>query len=410
MVHKKDIRRVVYGTCVVVAPPGEGSSAANEPSRVTVSVRRRRGFCGILAGPWKELVSFSFSDRLKAPFFDRAFLDLERVFKYNRKADASAAQVKICVTLRSGVTRVARVSLDDFMGQLLQSGRPECFFLYVYEEKVVLLQAHTPLPEVPTEWPFDGVANNTHRDQKGGKDHTSNDPNVTGPEKTETIDHWVENNAPTNDSARKAEKLFPAEDKESNVAENDRETQEETVNDENKEALNDRKESGRGHEDSDESDWETLEVTAYAGEESDLSTDEGTDEEDECEADDEDSQDSEREPDGNTGETDVETEETEWETDEEHSEEETEQVSDEDSEGSGWETTEDDAEEDTDEGLGSERGSGRGLLARLTAAWRHHCRGLLVAAEVALIIGTLKVWGPPAYIANWRWGGTGGEL
>ncbi|XP_050729454.1 clumping factor B-like [Eriocheir sinensis] len=417
MVHKKDTRRVVCGTCLVVAPPGEGSSAAAAPSKVTVSVRRRRGCCGWLAGPWKELAAFSFSDRARAPFFNNAFLDLERVFRYNRKGDASAAQVKICVTLRGGATRVARVGLEDFTSQLLQSGSPEWFVLYVHEGKVVLLPAHTPLTEVPTEWPFEEVPSDTRRGQKGGKDNASNDPKVTKTKEsqgeTDTADQGLKNIAPTNDSARKAEELLPAEDKDS-----DEESVEDiTVNGEEKEAPSDKEESGRGDNDSDDSDWETLELTAYAGEESDLDSDEGPDGEAEWEADDEDSGDSEREPeedteepdedtgeaDEETGKTDEDTEETEWEADDEHSEEETERDSDEDSDGSGWETIEDDAEEDTaGEGLGSERGS---VLGRLGAALRRHSRGLLVAAEVAWIVGTVKVWGPPAYLANWRGGG-----
>ncbi|XP_050700515.1 mitotic apparatus protein p62-like [Eriocheir sinensis] len=387
MVHKKDSRRVVCGTCLVVAPPGEGSSAAAAPSKVTVSVRRRWGCCGWLAGPWKELAAFSFSDRARAPLFDNAFLDLERVFRYNRKADAAAAQVKICVTLRSGETRVARVGLEDFTGQLLQSGSPEWFVLRVHEGKVVLLPAHTPLTEVPTGWPFDGVPSDTRRGQKGGKDNASSDPKVTRPEdsqgKTDTTDQGFENIAPSNDSARKAEELLPAEDKDS-----DEETAEDiTVNGEEKEAPSDKEESGR------EPDDDTGETDEDTGE-----TDDDTGETD----------DDTGETDDDTGETDEDTEETdeetEWEAD---TEEETERDSDEDSDGSGGETSEDDAEETTGEGPGSERGS---VLGRLGAALRHHSRGLLVAAEVALIIGTLKVWGPPAYLASWRGGGAGGEL
>ncbi|XP_050711710.1 uncharacterized protein LOC126995853 isoform X3 [Eriocheir sinensis] len=346
--RKEEIRRAVYGTCLVDAPVG-GCSVEAAPIRVTVSVRRRRGCWGRLAGAWREAAAFSFVDRPRAPFLSNAFLDLEHVFRYSSEADADAAQVKICLTLLSGQTRVAKVGLEDFLGQLMQSGRPDCFTLYVYEGKVALLQTRQPSPEVLTEWLFDGKGNDTHK-VSSSKDRACHDPEVT------EIDQ-CQDKMDTSDSDVSAWET-PKEDSDVSAWETP-------------------------EEDSDVSAWETPEEDTDesvddSGEESGLDTAEDTDRE------------------------------SGRESEEGDSEEESERETPGDSDESGWETLEEDAEEEAGRGTAGgteERGGGRGFLARLGAAWRHSRLALLLAAAAVLVSRV-----PLADPDEWRWGGGGGGL
>ncbi|XP_050711617.1 uncharacterized protein LOC126995777 [Eriocheir sinensis] len=346
--RKEEIRRAVYGTCLVDAPVG-GCSVEAAPIRVTVSVRRRRGCWGRLAGAWREAAAFSFVDRPRAPFLSNAFLDLEHVFRYSSEEDAGAAQVKICLTLLSGQTHVAKVGLEDFLGQLMQSGRPECFTLYVYEGKVALLQTHQPSPEVLTEWLFDGKGNDTYKGSTY-KDRACCDPEVT------EIDQ-CQDKMDTSDSDVSAWET-PEEDSDVSAWETP-------------------------EEDSDVSAWETPEEDSDEsggdpGEESGLDTAEDTDRE------------------------------SGWESEDGDSEEESERETPGDSDESGWETLEEDAEEEAGRGTAGgteERGGGRGFLARLGAAWRHNRLALLLAAAAVLVPRV-----PLADPDEWRRGGGGGGL
>ncbi|XP_050709522.1 midasin-like isoform X8 [Eriocheir sinensis] len=321
--RKEEIRRAVYGTCLVDAPVC-GCSVETTPIRVTVSVRRRRGCWGRLAGAWREAAAFSFVDRPRAPFLSNAFLDLEYVFRYSSEADAGAAQVKICLTLLSGQTRVAKVGLEEFLGQLMQSGRPECFTLYVYEGKVALLQTRQPSPEVLTEWLFDGKGNDTH------KGPTYKDPACYDPEVTE-IDQCQEKM----DTSDSEESAWETPEEESDVSawetpeEESDESAWETPEEDSEESAWETPE-----EDSEESAWETPEEDS--GEERGLDTAEDTDRE------------------------------SGWESEDGGSEEESERETPGDSDESGWETLEEGAEEEAGRGTagGTEE---RGAAA---ASWR----------------------------------------
>ncbi|XP_050716219.1 uncharacterized protein LOC126998449 isoform X2 [Eriocheir sinensis] len=357
--RKEEIRRAVYGTCLVDAPVG-GCSVEAAPIRVTVSVRRRRGCWGRLAGAWREAAAFSFVDRPRAPFLSNAFLDLEHVFRYSSEADADAAQVKICLTLLSGQTRVAKVGLEDFLGQLMQSGRPECFTLYVYEGKVALLQTRQPSPEVLTQWLLDGKGNDAHKGSSY-KDRAFYDPEVTEidqcQEKMDTSDSDVSAwETPEEDSDVSAWET-PEEDSDVSAWETP-------------------------EEDSDVSAWETPEEDSDesvgdSGEESGLDTAEDTDRESGWVSEDGNSEKCERETPG-------------------------------DSDESGWETLEEDAEEEAGRGTAGgteECGGGRGFLARLGAAWRHNRLARLLAAAAVLVSRV-----PLADPDEWRWGVGGGGL
>ncbi|XP_050712862.1 histone-lysine N-methyltransferase SETD1B-like isoform X1 [Eriocheir sinensis] len=427
--RKKEIRRAVYGTCLVDAPVG-GCSVEAAPIRVTVSVRRRCGCWGRLAGAWREAAAFSFVDRQRAPFLSNAFLDLEHVFRYSSEADAGAAQVKICLTLLSGQTRVAKVGLEDFLGQLMQSGRPECFTLYVYEGKVALLQTRQPSPEVVTEWLFDGRGNDAHKGSTY-KDRACYDPEVT------VIDNCQEKMDPSDseesawetpeNDAQESTWETPEEDSDVSAWETPEEDSDVSAW-ETPEEDSDVSAWETPEEDSDVSAWETPEedsdVSAWetpeedsdeskdnSGEESGLDTAEDTDKESGWESDDEDSE--ERVADEDTeesgGEADDSTEEeTRWESEDEDSEEECERETPGDSDESGWETLEEDAEEEAGRGTAGgteERGGGRSFLARLGAAWRHNRLALLLAAAAVLVSRV-----PLADPDEWRWGGGGGGL
>ncbi|XP_050711702.1 uncharacterized protein LOC126995853 isoform X2 [Eriocheir sinensis] len=382
--RKEEIRRAVYGTCLVDAPVG-GCSVEAAPIRVTVSVRRRRGCWGRLAGAWREAAAFSFVDRPRAPFLSNAFLDLEHVFRYSSEADADAAQVKICLTLLSGQTRVAKVGLEDFLGQLMQSGRPDCFTLYVYEGKVALLQTRQPSPEVLTEWLFDGKGNDAHKGSSS-KDRACYDPEVTEidqcQEKIDTSDSDVSAwETPEEDSDVSAWET-PEEDSDVSAWETPEEDSDVSAW-ETPEEDTDVSAWETPEEDSDVSAWETPEEDSDesvddSGEESGLDTAEDTDRE------------------------------SGRESEEGDSEEESERETPGDSDESGWETLEEDAEEEAGRGTAGgteERGGGRGFLARLGAAWRHSRLALLLAAAAVLVSRV-----PLADPDEWRWGGGGGGL
>ncbi|XP_050710762.1 uncharacterized protein LOC126995292 isoform X1 [Eriocheir sinensis] len=382
--RKEEIRRAVYGTCLVDAPVG-GCSVEAAPIRVTVSVRRRRGCWGRLAGAWREAAAFSFVDRPRAPFLSNAFLDLEHVFRYSSEADADAAQVKICLTLLSGQTRVAKVGLEDFLGQLMQSGRPECFTLYVYEGKVALLQTRQPSPEVLTEWLFDGKGNDAHKGSSS-KDRAFYDPEVTEidqcQEKMDTSDSDVSAwETPEEDSDVSAWET-PEEDSDVSAWETPEKDSDVSAW-ETPEEDTDVSAWKTPEEDSDVSAWETPEEDSDesgddSGEKSRLDTAEDTDRE------------------------------SGWESEDGDSEEESERETPGDSDESGWETLEEDAEEEVGRGTAGgteERGGGRGFLARLGAAWRHNRLVLLLAAAAVLVSRV-----PLADPDEWRWGGGGGGL
>ncbi|XP_050711532.1 uncharacterized protein LOC126995675 isoform X2 [Eriocheir sinensis] len=370
--RKEEIRRAVYGTCLVDAPVG-GCRVEAAPIRVTVSVRRRRGCWGRLAGAWKEAAAFSFVDRPRAPFLSNAFLDLEHVFRYSSEADAGAAQVKICLTLLSGKTRVAKVGLEDFLGQLMHSGRPECFTLYVYEGKVALLQTRQPSPEVLTEWLFDGKGNDAHKGSTY-KDRACCDPEVT------EIDQ-CQDKMDTSDSDVSAWET-PEEDSDVSAWETPEEDSDVSAW-ETPEEDSDVSAWETPEEDSDVSAWETPEEDSDesvddSGEESGLDTAEDTDRE------------------------------SGWESEDGDSEEESERETPGDSDESGWETLEEDAEEEAGRGTAGgteERGGGRGFLARRGAAWRHNRLALLLAAATVLVSRV-----PLADPDEWRRGGGGGGL
>ncbi|XP_050709517.1 uncharacterized protein LOC126994274 isoform X4 [Eriocheir sinensis] len=357
--RKEEIRRAVYGTCLVDAPVC-GCSVETTPIRVTVSVRRRRGCWGRLAGAWREAAAFSFVDRPRAPFLSNAFLDLEYVFRYSSEADAGAAQVKICLTLLSGQTRVAKVGLEEFLGQLMQSGRPECFTLYVYEGKVALLQTRQPSPEVLTEWLFDGKGNDTH------KGPTYKDPACYDPEVTE-IDQCQEKM----DTSDSEESAWETPEEESDVSAWETPEEESDVSAwETPEEESDVSAWETPEEESDVSAWETPEEDS---DESAWETPEEDSEESAWETPEEDSEESAWEtPEEDSGEergldTAEDTDrESGWESEDGGSEEESERETPGDSDESGWETLEEGAEEEAGRGTagGTEE---RGAAA---ASWR----------------------------------------
>ncbi|XP_050719458.1 uncharacterized protein LOC127000082 isoform X2 [Eriocheir sinensis] len=406
--RKEEIRRAVYGTCLVDAPVG-GCSVEAAPIRVTVSVRRRRGCWGRLAGAWREAAAFSFVDRPRAPFLSNAFLDLEHVFRYSSEADAGAAQVKICLTLLSGQTRVAKVGLEDFLGQLMQSGRPERFTLYVYEGKVALLQTHQPSPEVLTEWLFDGKGNDTHKGSTY-KDRACYDPEVTEldkcQEKMDTSDSeesaWE---TPENDAQESAWET-PEEDSDVCAWETPEEDSDvcawETPEEDSDVCAWETPE-----EDSDVCAWETPE------EDSDVCAWETPEEDSDVCAWETPEEDTEESGDDSVEESGLDTaEDTDkdsgWESEDGDSEEESERETPGDSDESGWETLEEDAEEEAGRGTAGgteERGGGCGFLARLGAAWRHNRLALLLAAAAVLVSRV-----PLADPDEWRWNGGGGGL
>lgn len=71
---------------------------------------------------------------------------------------------------------LAHVGLEEFLGQLMRSGRPDWVFLKVCDGKVTLLQANQLIPEVVPEWLLDGMervtqgrVKNDDRDAESGK-------------------------------------------------------------------------------------------------------------------------------------------------------------------------------------------------------------------------------------------------
>ncbi|XP_050710018.1 uncharacterized protein LOC126994791 isoform X1 [Eriocheir sinensis] len=405
--RKEEIRRAVYGTCLVDAPVG-GCGVEAAPIRVTVSVRRRRGCWGRLAGAWREAAAFSFVDRPRAPFLSNAFLDLEHVFRYSSEADADAAQVKICLTLLSGQTRVAKVGLEDFLGQLMQSGRPECFTLYVYEGKVALLQTRQPSPEVLTEWLFDGKGNGAHKGSSY-KDRAFYDPEVTEidqcQEKMDTSDSDVSAwETPKEDSDVSAWET-PEEDSDVSAWETPEEDSDVSAW-ETPEEDSDVSAWETPEEDSDVSAWETPE------EDSDVSAWETPEEDSDVSAWETPEEDSDESVGDSGEESGLDTaEDTDRESgwvSEDGNSEKCERETPGDSDESGWETLEEDAEEEAGRGTAGgteERGGGRGFLARLGAAWRHNRLALLLAAAAVLVSRV-----PLADPDEWRWGGGGGGL
>lgn len=163
MVSKKRIRRALEGTCIPVPNGGP------RPSRVTVSVQRPRGGCLWLGTKKKRVATFAFDEGRRADGdYCHAVLDLEQLFRFSSKADP---QVKISVQLRGGGKRVARLHLDDFLGQLLSTGRAEWFFLYVHQHMVKLWPGSCSSPSSVPEWHFEELAHDSQRYSKGqGKD------------------------------------------------------------------------------------------------------------------------------------------------------------------------------------------------------------------------------------------------
>ncbi|XP_050735735.1 uncharacterized protein LOC127008134 isoform X6 [Eriocheir sinensis] len=162
IVSKVNIRRAVLGTCVVLAADG-GASGGARPRKVTITLLRRRGCWRALSS--RRVAVFAFpeaSGHISVP----APLDLEYLFRCSGKADAAAMQIKICVAYCRGATRKARVSLEEFLEALLHGGRPGSFHLYIYEDKVGLLQASEQFQALPTTWPLE---------QKTGKEKKATD-------------------------------------------------------------------------------------------------------------------------------------------------------------------------------------------------------------------------------------------
>ncbi|XP_050716800.1 RNA polymerase-associated protein LEO1-like [Eriocheir sinensis] len=286
----------------------------------------------------------------------------------------------------------------------MQSGRPECFTLYVYEGKVALLQTRQPSPEVLTEWLFDGKGNDAHKGSSY-KDRACYDPEVT------VIDKCQEKMDPSDSDVSAWE--TPEEDSDVSAWETPEEDSDVSAW-ETPEEDSDVSAWETPEEDSDVSAWETPEEDSdeskdNSGEESGLDTAEDTDRESGWESDDEDSE--ERVADEDTeesgGEADDSTEEeTRWESEDEDSEEESERETPGDSDESGWETLEEDAEEEAGRGNAEgteERGGGRSFQARRWAAWRHNRLALLLAAGAVLVS-----WVPLVDPDEWRWGGGGG--
>ncbi|XP_050705003.1 uncharacterized protein LOC126990437 isoform X5 [Eriocheir sinensis] len=130
---------------------------------VTITLLRRRGCWRALSS--RRVAVFAFpeaSGYISVP----APLDLEYLFRCSGKADAAAMQIKICVAYCRGATRKARVSLEEFLEALLHGGRPGSFHLYIYEDKVGLLQASQQFQALPTTWPLE---------QKTGKEKKATD-------------------------------------------------------------------------------------------------------------------------------------------------------------------------------------------------------------------------------------------
>ncbi|XP_050735754.1 uncharacterized protein LOC127008145 isoform X2 [Eriocheir sinensis] len=149
IVSKVNIRRAVLGTCVVLVADGGGGA---RPRKVTITLLRRRGCWRALSS--RRVAVFAFpeaSGHISVP----APLDLEYLFRCSGKADAAAMQIKICVAYCRGATRKARVSLEEFLEALLHGGRPGSFHLYIYEDKVGLLQASEQFQALPTTWPLE---------------------------------------------------------------------------------------------------------------------------------------------------------------------------------------------------------------------------------------------------------------
>ncbi|XP_050735730.1 uncharacterized protein LOC127008134 isoform X1 [Eriocheir sinensis] len=162
IVSKVNIRRAVLGTCVVLAADG-GASGGARPRKVTITLLRRRGCWRALSS--RRVAVFAFPEA-SGPISIPAPLDLEYLFRCSGKADAAAMQIKICVAYCRGATRKARVSLEEFLEALLHGGRPGSFHLYIYEDKVGLLQASQQFQALPTTWPLE---------QKTGKEKKATD-------------------------------------------------------------------------------------------------------------------------------------------------------------------------------------------------------------------------------------------
>ncbi|XP_050733165.1 uncharacterized protein LOC127006854 [Eriocheir sinensis] len=151
-VSKDKIRRTVYGTCVALAADG-GASGGARPRKVTITLFRRRGCWRAFSS--RRVGVFAFPEAC-GPTSVPAPLDLEYLFRCSGEADAAAMQIKICVVYYCrGVPRKARVSLEEFMEPLLDGGRPDSFYLYIYEDKVGLQQASQQFQALPTAWPLE---------------------------------------------------------------------------------------------------------------------------------------------------------------------------------------------------------------------------------------------------------------
>lgn len=136
-----------------------GNAERQAPPRVLSLVRRRYVPGGDLCLQGAPPLGSSGSGSL--PVSVTALVDREYLYRVAREADASAATVKVCVEYLRGGRRVARVDLENFLGQLMRSGRPEWVFLYISEEKVSLVQANQPLSKAMPEWLFDGAGRAT---------------------------------------------------------------------------------------------------------------------------------------------------------------------------------------------------------------------------------------------------------
>ncbi|XP_050712656.1 uncharacterized protein LOC126996323 isoform X2 [Eriocheir sinensis] len=225
-VSKDKIRRIVYGTCVVLAADG-GASGGARPRKVTITLLRRRGCWRALSS--RRVAVFAFPEAC-GPFSVPAPLDLEYLFRCSGKADAGAMQIKICVAYYCrGAPRKARVSLEEFMEPLLDGGRPGSFYLYIYEDKVALQQASQQFQALPTAWPLE---------QKPGKGkkamcnegHTDNDDTYTEwkayLEKVFSMDDDDEESTDNNDDTYSEwktylEKVFSVESDEANTDNDD---------------------------------------------------------------------------------------------------------------------------------------------------------------------------------------------
>lgn len=137
MMNKKQIKRAVFGVCVI----GAGETVT-QPIKVTITVNQRRCWCW----PWlttsRKVATFRFNEvkviSVKRGFMSRtAALDLEYLFKCSRKS-VDSSEVKICILCHLGKKYVACIGLEDFLGQLMRRGRPEDFVMQVHEGKVSL--------------------------------------------------------------------------------------------------------------------------------------------------------------------------------------------------------------------------------------------------------------------------------